>query len=167
MPAPAPASQGAYASPPVDPLAATMAAPGELGDADEEEAVTALMDAPSEQQALYDADAEESDSSVSAEPQPAPLPAAGRPARQEAAMRGGPLAGIRNAPAAGANSPTARARGGRARPPQVVVEHADEHTVPAMRYVQQINTRRTSMLVAVSIAFVVSLAAIVALLLFR
>jgi len=166
-PPPPPAPAAAPAPRPVDPWAATAAARAELGDADDDDAVTALMDAPSEQQPLFDADAEEGNSSVSSEPRRAPLPAAGKPARQEVAMRGGALAGSGASERRRPSSPTLPGRRGYLRPPQTQVERADEHTVPAMRYVQQINTRRTSMLIAVSVAFVVSLAAIVVLLLFR
>ena len=167
-PLPPPAPPARAAARPVDPYAATLAARAQLGDTDEEDAVTALMEAPSEQQpSLFDADADESNSSVSSEPRRAPVPAAGRPAHQEVAMRGGALAGSRTSQPRRPSSPTLPGRRSYVRAPQVGVERADEHTVPAMRYVHQINTRQTSMLIAVSIAFVVSLAAIVVLLLLR
>ncbi len=167
-PLPPPAPPAPPARKPVDPFAATLAAQAKLGDAADDDAVTALMEAPSEQQpALFDADSDESSSSVSSKPSLAPLPAAGKPARQEAAMRGGALAGSRPSRPRRPSSPTLPGRRGYVRGPQLPVESADEHTVPAMRYVQQINTRRTSLLIAVSVAFVVSLAAIVVLLLLR
>jgi hypothetical protein len=137
--------------------------------------------------ALYDADDDDSSSAVARGLRP-PRPAAGRPAPPRtsdappaasgrgphrlsdpgarAGAGGGPISA--HGPHAGASAPRRTSfRPRSVAPARAPLDQADERTAPALRYIRQINNRRTVMLVVLSIALFLALVANVILLMDR
>jgi hypothetical protein len=142
---------------------------GELAAADpEDDAVTSVIDAPSEQApmpggGLLDDDDEPS-SAVRSLPLAAPLPAAGRPARPTFPPAAPVCAPAGQPPNRSGTSQLSQARAKVQSHRRFVPEPTDEHTAPAMRFARQIDSQRTVLTLLIAVTVVLAVVVIVLLL---